>query len=107
MPAATIPYCEITMERPWVRSCAIAAGAAAASHAAASANRHAFMNVSSECGTPFPDFAALHPGLHYSIQATLLDSGFVRTGPESRLRCERRGRLDSGFDASHRPGMTA
>jgi hypothetical protein len=39
-----------------------------------------------------------------SIQATLLDSGFARTGLESRLRCERRGRLD--FDASHRREMT-
>ena len=41
--AATMPYCEITMERPWVRSCAVAAAAAATSHAAASANRHAFI----------------------------------------------------------------
>ncbi len=42
--AATIPYCEITMERACVRSCAIAAEAATMS-VALSAIRHACMKA--------------------------------------------------------------
>ncbi len=44
--AATIPYCEITMERPWMRSCAIAGEAdATVMSAPASAIRHACMSI--------------------------------------------------------------
>lgn len=41
--AATIPYWEITMERPWVRFCAIPADAAAAINATASPKQRACM----------------------------------------------------------------